>query len=61
MKNKNEKDWRAESDATMMAEYKKIMADPTRVKAAVSAAQRMAKEQAETVKAMKAVAKKKVK
>ncbi len=50
--------WRAEADAHTLAEAKAIMGDPSRVKAAASAAKAMAVETAAKLKGLKQVARK---
>ena len=55
---KQEKEWRAESDAHALAEAKSIMGDPTRLKAAAHAAKKMVAEKEQIVRSLKQVAKK---
>lgn len=55
---KQEKKWRAESDAHTLAEAKVIMSDPKRLTSAAKEAGRMAKEKEDQAKAMKSVARK---
>ncbi len=52
----DEKRWRAEEDARVLAEAEKIKTDQPRLDAAQTAAKRMAEEEAERAKAMRKVA-----
>jgi len=54
----SEKKWRAESDARALIEAEAIKQDSTRMKAAKTAAKRMASEKEKEVKAAKKIAKK---
>lgn len=53
----DEKRWRAESDARALAEANVISTDPTRLKAAQTAAKRIAAEQMKQASAIQKVAK----
>lgn len=53
-----DKKWQADSDARTLAEAKVIEKDPARMKIAMNAAKKMAKDRMDEANAMKAVAKK---
>lgn len=55
-----DKRWRAESDASTVAEAQAIQSDPTRMRAAKVAGDRMAKEAQKKADALRSVAKKPV-
>jgi hypothetical protein len=52
----DERQWRAEEDARVLAEAQRIAQDKDRLNKAAEAAKRMAEEEAERVKAMRNVA-----
>lgn len=54
---KEEKKWRAESDASTLAEAEAIKSDKSRLKAAAAEARKMAKDAENRAKGMKRVAK----
>jgi len=52
----DDKRWRAEEDARILADAKRIESEPGRLEAATTAAKRMADEEAERTKALRQVA-----
>lgn len=52
---KTEQQWRAESDAHTLAEYQKIINDPSRFKRATSAAAKQEREYREKADALKGI------